>query len=162
VVSSQPSSHDGLSMSWYPPWSLSERTTWAKARPWLASFYSSLSMSVVFGVLVAVLDGTKLGVVTFLVSWLILWPTNALAIKRRWGLRPEGEGPAPSIRRPWSEVSDRGLTIYMWISAFAAVFLTIGLATDSGRSPLAPVSIGCSIMFLLVTWNERRHRRNSP
>jgi hypothetical protein len=135
--------------------------SWAKARPWLASFYFGAAVGIVFGAWVAVQNGTRAGILTSVLIWLICWPVMAVAMKRRWGLRPEGEAPEPSIRRPWSESSDRSLTLFMWFFGFGAVVLLTAPALGfADWSPFDLLSLGCAILLFLVAWAERRRRRN--
>lgn len=119
-------------------------------------------MAVTFGAYVAVRNGIKLGILTGGITWLMSWPVFGVAIRQRWGPRHDtGDVPAPTLRRPLSEASDGWLSIFMWFFALGTVGLAIGLVAGTDGSPFGGfVSLGLSILILLIIWTERRRRRN--
>lgn len=93
-------------------------------------------------------------------------PTAALcvlALKRRWGKRPDADAPpAPSMRQPLSRSSDRSLLWGMWLFGGLTVSSTIELITGSDRSWWAALSTACFVWFTSAVWLERQRRRNTP
>jgi hypothetical protein len=150
-------------VSWFPPWSIADRTKWARARPWLSGFYFGLWMALIFGAYVAIRSGIELGFLVGGAIWAGTWPVFAIGTKRRWGLRPNiDHAAAPTIRRPFSEASDRWLSFFIWISAVGAGVLAVGLALGANRTVLGGfVPLALNILFLWTTWTERRHRANT-
>jgi hypothetical protein len=117
-------------------------------------------MALVFGAYVAVRSGIELGFLVGVAIWAAAWPTFAIMTKRRWGLRPDIDDAAtPTFRRPFSEVSDRWLSLFMWIFAVGAVVLSVGLALGANRTVLGGfVPLVLDILFVWTTWTERTHR----
>jgi hypothetical protein len=155
-------------VSWHPPWSFADRARWAIARPFLAGFWGGLWGGFWFGAVVAVISGVELGVLVGVAVWVIGWPMMGLAIKHRWGLRPDVEvATGFSLHQLMAQVSDRWLSFGMWFFGFSAVVLTLDLATGmdqvtgfggflGGFLPLA-----LDILFVWAIWSERR-RRSKP
>jgi hypothetical protein len=57
-----------------------------------------------------------------------------LAIKHRWGLRPDFEvATGFSLHQLMAQVSDRWLSFGMWFFGFSAVVLTLDLATGMDK-----------------------------
>ena len=122
-------------------------------------------MGLVFGAGVAVISSIELGVLVGVVVWAIGWPMMGLAIKRRWGLRPDFEvATGFSLHQLTAQVSDRWLSFGMWFFGLSAVVLTLSLATGmdkvtgfrgffGGFLPL-----GLDILFVWAIWSERRRR----
>lgn len=129
----------------------------------LSGFYFGLWMALGFGAYVAVRSGIELGFLVGGAIWAAAWPMFAIMTKRRWGLRPDIDDAAtPTVRRPFSQASDRWLSLFMWIFAVGAVVLAVGLALGANRTVLGGfVPLVLDILFLWNTWTERRHRPNT-
>lgn len=152
-------------VSWHPPWSFADRTRWAIARPFLAGFWFGLWGGFWFGAVVAVISSVELGVLVGVAVWAIGWPMMGLAIKHRWGLRPDFEvATGFSLHQLMAQVSDRWLSFGMWFFGISAVVLTLGLVTGMDevtgfRGFLGGfLPIGLDILFLWAIWSERRRR----
>ncbi|MGH9196809.1 MAG: hypothetical protein ACRD1T_13830 [Acidimicrobiia bacterium] len=167
------SDDDGV--KWLPPWSLAARGKWAEAHPWLAGFYFGLFFGLFFGLLfglfmpilfagyVAIPKSVRVAVLVGGLTWVVSGPLFALALKRRWFQRLDAENVdvASVLRRPWSRLSDRMLSWYIWIFAFSAIVSVSGLVTGPARVNAA-FTLGVSLLILATTWAERRRRRTSP
>jgi hypothetical protein len=153
-------------VSWHPPWSFADRTRWAIARPFLAGFWFGLWGGLWFGAVVAVIGGIEPGVIVGVAVWAIGWPMMVLAIKHRWGLRPDFEvATGFSIHGVMAQVSDRWLSFGTWFFGFSVVVLTLDLVTGmdkvTGSRDFLFLPIGLDILFLWAFWSERR-RRSKP
>jgi hypothetical protein len=155
-------------VNWHPPWSFADRTRWAIARPFLAGFWFGLWGGLWFGAVVAVISSIGLGILVGVAVWVIGWPMMGLAIKHRWGLRPDFEvATGFSLHKLMAQVSDRWLSFGMWFFGFSAVVLTLDLITgmDKGtgfRDFLGGfLPVGLDILFVWAIWSERR-RRSKP
>jgi len=147
-------------MGWHPPWSLADRARWARARPWLAGFYFGVLMALAFGAYFAFRSGIKLAILLGVSVWAMGWPMFGMAMKHRWGLRPDVEDAAvPTLRRPWVQASDRSLSVLMWIFGLSSVVLALGLVTGgNGTTGGRFVVLALDILFALTIWSERRRR----
>lgn len=166
---------DGDGVNWLPPWSFAARGPWAEAHPWLAGFYFGLFFGLFwglfFGLFLSILFAGYVAIprsvrVAFLVggpTWVVSWPLFALGLKHRWFQRPGHETVdlASALRRPWSRLSDRMLSWYIWLFAFSAIVSVSGLVTGPARVGAA-FTLGLSLLILATTWAERRRRRTSP
>jgi hypothetical protein len=90
-----------------------------------------------------------------------------LAIKHRWGLRPDSEVATEfSLHLLMAQVSDRWLSFLMWFLGLSAVVLTLDLATGMDevtgfRGFLGGfIPLGLDILFVWAIWSERRRRRS--
>jgi hypothetical protein len=128
------------------------------------------------GLLVRTLDGLvfraavavisiELGVLVGVAVCAIGLPMMGLAIKHRWGLRPDFEvATGFSLHQLVAEVSDRWLSFGMWFFGLTAVVLTLGLATGmdkvTGFRGLfgSFLPLGLDIVFVWAIWSERRSR----
>lgn len=166
---------DGDGVKRLPPWSLAARGRWAEAHPWLAGFYFGLFFGLFWGLLfglylpilfagyVAIPMSGRVAVLVGGPTWVVSWPLFALAVKRRWFQRPGDENLdlASALRRPWSRLSDRMLSWYIWLFAVSAIVSVFGLVTGPARVGAA-LTLSVSLLILATTWAERRRRRTSP
>ena len=100
--------------------------------------------------------GVLLGTVTWLASGLVF----ALALKRRWLERRGAENyPAPTLRRLWSQPSDRFI-FWAMVLAVASGLLSIGELMGGTKHPFSTV-IGLSVSAWLwgTAFAERRRRQ---
>ncbi len=119
--------------------------------------YAGLLFAVGFAVYVTVRTGAGLGVLVGVAGWLTFWLLSALALKRRWGERPDAEDyPLPTLRRMWSRTTDRLLSQLMWVSVAAAFVLAVGLVTRSDRTLSTVFALAVSIGFAGTAWAERK------
>lgn len=157
---------DDGAVIWLPPKSGHARTEWAKAHPWIAGCYFGLGLGLGFPALLAMGGGSIQSVALLAllagIAGALLWPPYfRLAVKNRWGERPNAEAhPVPTYRRMWSRTSDRWLTWIMVLVVAAGVQTAISLVTGTGGLLLAVIFLFVSAFAVIATWAERRRRRN--
>jgi hypothetical protein len=125
-------------------------------------------MGLIFGASVAVISSIELGVLVGVALWAIGWPMIGLAIKHRWGLRPDFEvATGFSLHQVMAQVSDRWLTFGMWFFGLSVVVLTLDLVTGMDKATGFRdflggfIPLGLDILFAWAFWSERR-RRSKP
>jgi hypothetical protein len=105
----------------------------------LAGFWFGLWGGLVFGAVAAVISSIELGVLVGVAVWAIEWPMMGLAIKHRWGLRPDFEVPTRfSLHQLMAQMSDRWLSFGMWFFGFSAVVLTLDPGHRDGYGERLP------------------------
>ncbi len=152
-------------MDLIPPWSFAKRQEWARKHPWVATCYFATLMSVFAGFVLPLLmrspASLRFKVLVGLVTWVVTALLLSVALKRRWGERPDAEAqPAPSARRMWSRASDRVLLWWMWFGVAVTVAAAVELLTGDDRSPAMVLGLPCGIWWATTTWAERRRRRS--
>ena len=157
-------------MKWLPPTSYAARAEWAKDHTWIAAGYFATMMSV-FVFFLPVLMGSPAPLWLRIRLTLVLWPVMlvlmVVGVKHRWGTLPDAEAkPRITLRRPFSGATDRVLSVFFWVGVAGIPAAAVNFATGlnrlpSGlhRLPFGLVGPGCSLWFVVTTWQERRRRR---
>jgi len=119
-------------------------------------------MAIVVGVCVGIWTGVGAAVIVGSATVPVLWPLFALAVKGRWGQQPGVENVdfGHFLRRPWSRLSGRVLSWFIWLSAFVAWMSVVELVIGPARAS-ALFNLSVSSLLLGTAWLERRRRMSA-
>jgi len=88
---------------------------------------------------------------------LVLWPFQALSIKRGWFERPDPDPSGKPIRR----TSDRGLRWFILVGGVAVISLAHSLLAGEGSAVVPAVLIGTMLPLTFLVWRELRRRKRT-
>ena len=133
-----------------------------KAHPWLIGF----GWGAFCGEVVAItffLDGASEAdaVTAGVFVGLVLWPFQALSIKRGWFERPDPSPPGTPGLRPLRTTSDLGLRWFILVGGVAVIGLAHSLLAGEGSAVVPAVLIGTMLPLTFLVWRELRRRKRT-
>ena len=127
----------------------------------LMGFYTAMACAGVAAV-TAILGGStpEQVLAVYVGTGLLAWPLATLRFVRRWGERSEAEArPAMAARRPYSQLSDRGLTFNIWFVGLVQVPVVYGLLAGKGNAVVSIAVIGVGVWLVVSSWRELERRK---